>query len=81
MQLPAPLAGRAPGLFGIQMDGGKDFVFGDKAFPALFASLALDLGIVFLTLVRDAPARRRKPVASAQGQGLPAPPRLSTILE
>jgi hypothetical protein len=69
------------GLFGIKTEGGNDFVFDDKAFLALFASLAVDLGIVFLTLVRDAPARRRKPAAAAQGQGQPTPPRLSTILE
>ncbi len=69
------------GLFGIKTKGAADFVFDDKAFLALFASLAVDLGIVFLTLVRDAPARRKKTVAAVAGQGQPAPPRLSTILD
>jgi hypothetical protein len=68
-------------LVGVKTQGGHDFVFDDKAFLALFASLAVDLGIVFLTLIRDARPGRRKPGKAAEGQGQPTPPRLSTILE
>jgi hypothetical protein len=68
------------GLFKTKTKGAADFVFHDMAFLALFVSLAVDLGIVFLTLVREAPARRRKPVAGAAGQGQPTPPRLSSPL-
>ena len=53
---------------------------GDKAFLALFASIAVDLGIVFLTIIRDARRRPRKPPRSGPGQGAPAPPRLAGIL-
>jgi hypothetical protein len=66
---------------GVDVRGDEGFVFDDKAFLALFASLAVDLGIVFLTFVRDAPARRRRPERAAAGQGQPTPPKLSTILE
>lgn len=66
---------------GVDVRGDEGFVFDDKAFLALFASLAVDLGIVFLTVVRDAPARRRRPERAAAGQGQPTPPKLSTILE
>jgi len=66
---------------GIKTQGGHDFVFDDKAFLALFASVAVDLGIVFLTLIRDARPGRRKPGKAVEGQGQPTPPRLSTILE
>jgi hypothetical protein len=65
----------------VDVRGDEGFVFDDKAFLALFASLAVDLGIVFLTVVRDAPARRRRPERAAAGQGQPTPPKLSTILE
>jgi hypothetical protein len=68
-------------LFGIEMEGETDFVFDDKAFLALFASIAVDLGIVFLTIVRDARPNRPRPGKPAEGQGQPTPPRLSTILE
>lgn len=68
-------------LFGIEMEGETDFVFDDKAFLALFASIAVDLGIVFLTIVRDARPRRPRAGKSAEGQGQPTPPRLSTILD
>ena len=62
------------------MRGEADFVFDDKAFLALFASIAVDLGIVFLTIVRDAPARRQRPSRAAHGVGQPTPPRLAGIL-
>jgi hypothetical protein len=68
-------------LVGIELETDAEFVFDDKAFLALFASIAVDLGIVFLTVVRDAPARRRRMPKAAQGEGLPTPPKLSTILE
>lgn len=64
---------------GLNLQGGQGFVFDDKAFLALFASIAVDLGIVFLTIIRDAPVRRRKERA-ASGQGQPTPPRLAAIL-
>jgi hypothetical protein len=88
--LAGPMATRAAlvGLIGWRADAGgvdvrgdEGFVSDDKAFLALFASLAVDLGIVFLTVVRDAPARRRRPERAAAGQGQPTPPKLSTILE
>ncbi|MDP3739904.1 MAG: hypothetical protein Q8R02_21135 [Hyphomonadaceae bacterium] len=69
------------GMFGIEMEGETDFVFDDKAFLALFASIAVDLGIVFLTIVRDTRPRRPRSGKAAEGQGQPTPPRLSTILE
>jgi hypothetical protein len=65
---------------GLKFEGSRDFVFDDKAFLALFASIAVDLGIVFLTIIRDAPVRRRRADRAAAGQGAPTPPRLSTIL-
>lgn len=67
-------------LVGIELETDAEFVFNDKAFLALFASIAVDLGIVFLTIVRDAPARRQRPVRAAQGVGQPTPPRLAGIL-
>jgi hypothetical protein len=54
-----------------------DFPFGAREGMALFASLAVDLGIVFLTLVRLAPRRRER---MSPGIGAPRPPVLSTIL-
>jgi hypothetical protein len=75
------LIGWLAGAVGIEVRGAEGFEFDDKAFLALFASLAVDLGIVFLTVVRDAPARRRRPIRAAAGQGQPTPPKLSTILE
>lgn len=65
---------------GIRVDGAHAFVFDDKAFLALFASIAVDLGIVFLTLIRDAPRSSRRRIRAAQGQGAPTPPRLAGIL-
>ena len=65
---------------GLKFEGSRDFVFDDKAFLALFASIAVDLGIVFLTIIRDAPVRRRRSERAAAGQGAPRPPRLSSIL-
>ncbi|HEY7797511.1 MAG TPA: hypothetical protein VIA80_02005 [Hyphomonadaceae bacterium] len=67
-------------LVGVDLETDADFVFDDKAFLALFASIAVDLGIVFLTIVRDAPAQRRRPARAAQGVGQPTPPRLAGIL-
>ncbi len=66
--------------FGIEMEGGHDFVFDDKAFLALFASIAVDLGIVFLTIIRDTPHAPQRKGPSQRGQGVPRPPRLSSIL-
>jgi hypothetical protein len=68
------------GAFGIDIRGGTEFTFDDKAFLALFASIAVDLGIVFLTLMR-APRQgggRSKP---AKGLEKPTPPRLASILD
>jgi len=63
-------------------EGGGAFVFDDKAFLALFASIAVDLGIVFLTLIGLTRRPEKDSVAAlAQGQGQPAPPRLSSILD
>jgi hypothetical protein len=85
--LEGPKATRAAffGLIGwlsrlVGVEAKSDFVFDDKAFLALFASIAVDLGIVFLTIIGAPrpPARKERP---AQGQGQPTPPRLSTILE
>lgn len=67
-------------LIGLEMEDEVEFVFDDKAFLALFASIAVDLGIVFLTIIRDAPARRPRRERAAQGIGQPTPPRLTTIL-
>ena len=76
------LIGWLAGAVGADIDGDDAFVFDDKAFLALFASIAVDLGIVFLTLI-GATRRPQKDVvaALAQGQGQPAPPRLSGILD
>ena len=60
------------GLFGVKTRGGDDFVFDDKAFLALFASLAVDLGIVFLTVVRDAPGRAEAAAGSRRCGAGPA---------
>ncbi len=65
---------------GVDVQGDEGFRFEEKAFLALFASLAVDLGIVFLTLVRDTPTRRRRPPRASAGQGQPTPPRLAGIL-
>lgn len=65
---------------GIDVKGDKAFVFDDKAFLALFASLAVDLGIVFLTVVRDTPVDPGRPGKSAPGRGAPTPPVLRTIV-
>jgi hypothetical protein len=74
------LIARLAQLIGIDLSTDADFVFDDKAFLALFASIAVDLGIVFLTIVRDTPARRQRPARAAQGVGQPTPPRLAGIL-
>ncbi len=63
------------------MEGETDCVFGDKAFVALFASIAVDLGFVFLTIIRHAPARGPHAERAAQGVGQPTPPRQASILE
>lgn len=70
------------GAVGVHIEGGDGFVFDDKAFLALFASIAVDLGIVFLTLIGLSRRRETNTAAAlAQGQGQPSPPRLSGILE
>lgn len=67
---------------GIDIAGDEAFVFDDKAFLALFASIAVDLGIVFLTLIGVARTSEQKKVAAlAEGMGEPKPPRLSGILD
>ncbi|MEQ1781780.1 MAG: hypothetical protein ABMA14_10495 [Hyphomonadaceae bacterium] len=55
------------------------FVFDDKAFLALFASLAVDLGIVFLTLTRVAGQGGGPSSRPAKGLEQPKPPRLASI--
>jgi hypothetical protein len=67
-------------LVGIDLRTDADFVFDDKAFLALFASIAVDLGIVFLTIVRETPVKQRRPSRAAAGVGQPSPPRLAGIL-
>jgi len=74
------LIGWIAGAAGIDVKGDEQFRFEEKAFLALFASLAVDLGIVFLTVVRDARPRRPRSRPAA-GQGQPTPPKLSTILD
>lgn len=70
------------GAVGVHIEGGDGFVFDDKAFLALFASIAVDLGIVFLTLIGLSRRRETNTAAAlAQGQGQPSPPRLSGILD
>lgn len=65
---------------GLPMAVTSGFEFGAKAFLALFASIAVDLGIVFLTMLRLAGVNQRK-LKPAEGDGQPAPPVLSTILD
>ena len=70
------------GAVGLHVEGDDGFVFDDKAFLALFASIAVDLGIVFLTLIGLTRRRETDTVAAlAHGQGQPTPPRLSSILD
>ena len=75
------LIGWIAGAAGIDVHGDEQFVFDDKAFLALFASLAVDLGIVFLTMMRIAGQgggnSRNRPTKGVQQ---PKPPRLSGIL-
>lgn len=66
-------------LIGLEIEGEVDFVFDDKSFLALFASIAVDLGIVFLTIIRDAKPREND-AKPARGEGQPTPPRLASIL-
>jgi hypothetical protein len=76
------LIGWMAGAVGIDMQGDDQFVFDDKAFLALFASIAVDLGIVFLTLMsvagKGGSGGRQGP---SRGLGSPTPPRLSGILK
>lgn len=61
-------------------DAGAAPEFGEKEALALFASIAVDLGIVFLTLVRAAPPVRRPAGPPPQGPTPPpAPPRLHSV--
>ena len=69
---------------GVDVKEDESFVFDDKAFLALFASIVVDLGILFLTVLREAPtARPRPPRKGRLARGLrdPAPPTLASILE
>lgn len=76
------LIGWLAGAAGIEIAGDEAFVFDDKAFLALFASIAVDLGIVFLTLIGVARRSEAKKIAAlAEGVGQPTPPRLSGILD
>ncbi|MEZ6028551.1 MAG: hypothetical protein R3C46_02275 [Hyphomonadaceae bacterium] len=76
------LVGWLAGAAGIDIAGDDAFVFDDKAFLALFASIAVDLGIVFLTLIGLARRPEEESVAAlAEGTGQPSPPRLSGILD
>lgn len=76
------LIGWLAGAAGIEIAGDDAFVFDDKAFLALFASIAVDLGIVFLTLIGVARRSEAKKIAAlAEGVGQPTPPRLSSILD
>jgi hypothetical protein len=61
--------------------GDEQFVFDDKAFLALFASIAVDLGIVFLTLMRVAGQGGGRPSRRARGLEKPTPPQLASIFE
>lgn len=74
------LVGWVARAIGLDVEKGRGLPFGDKEFLALFASIAVDLGIVFLTIVRGARPKERKRTANA-GQGQPTPPRLAGILE
>ena len=75
------LIGWIAGAAGVDIKGDETFVFDDKAFLALFASLAVDLGIVFLTLMRVAGQGGGGGHRAAKGLGTPTPPRLSGILD
>jgi hypothetical protein len=76
------LIGWIAGAAGIDVDGDEQFVLDDKAFLALFASLAVDLGIVFLTLMRVAgQSGGTGGNRAGKGLGRPTPPRLSGILD
>jgi len=75
------LIGWIAGAVGIETPGDSKFVFDDKAFLALFASLAVDLGIVFLTLMGVAGSGGGTRARAAKGEGKPKPPRLSGILD
>jgi hypothetical protein len=74
------LVGWLAKFLGIDVAGVDAFEFEEKALLALFASLAVDLGIVFLTIVREAPPRRRRRDKPAAGVGAPTPPKLAGIL-
>jgi hypothetical protein len=76
------LIGWLASAFGFDVPGDEQFVFDDKAFLALFASIAVDLGIVFLTLMGIAgQSGGAGGHRAAKGLGQPTPPRLSGILD
>jgi hypothetical protein len=78
------LIGWIANTFGVKAPGGAAIPFGDKEFLALFASLAVDLGILFLTLLRDLPAAGDKPGRGGgrKAKGVsPKPPNLGSILD
>lgn len=68
------------GWAGLKPDLASSFDFGSRAWLALFASIAVDLGIVFLTLLRMLGLKERK-LKPAHGDGAPEPPVLPTIRE
>lgn len=75
------LIGWLAGAIGIDIAGDEQFVFDDKAFLALFASIAVDLGIVFLTLIRVAGQDGGRRARTQRGNEKPTPPRLASIFE
>lgn len=75
------LIGWLAGAVGVDVPGDEQFVFDDKAFLALFASIAVDLGIVFLTLMRVAGQGGGRPSRPARGLEKPTPPRLASIFD
>ena len=74
------LIGWIAGAAGVDVDGDEQFVFDDKTFLALFASLAVDLGIVFLTLMRGGGTKwrwftkpsRKRPLTTRAARVCPA---------
>ncbi len=72
------LASWAGAALGFKAGDAPQIAFGEREFLALFASIAVDLGIVFLTIVREAPPREPPPVRAAGGA--PSPPRLRRII-
>ncbi len=74
------LIGWVAGAAGIDVHGDEKFVFDDKVFLAIFASLAVDLGFVLLTLMRVAGQDGGSRGRPAKALERPTPTRLSRIL-